>query len=138
MSAADDIVAAARAALGTPFRHQGRIPGVALDCAGLAIISAQAAGIDVIDQSGYPRRAGGAMLEDALDSQPALERVREAPQLGDILLMRFEGDPQHLGICAGKTIIHSWATMRRVVEHDITADWLRRIMRVYRVRADHG
>lgn len=138
MSAADAIVAAARAALGTPFRHQGRLPGTALDCAGLALTSAQAAGIAVLDQAGYPRRAGGAMLEAALDGQPALERVTDAPQAGDILLMRFEGDPQHLAVCAGSTVIHAWATLRRVVEHDLTDEWRRRIVRVYRVRGEHG
>ena len=37
-----DIIAIARACLGTPFRHQGRIPGVALDCAGLVVAVAAA------------------------------------------------------------------------------------------------
>ncbi|MBK8745664.1 MAG: peptidase P60, partial [Propionivibrio sp.] len=38
------ILAAARACIGTPFVHQGRIPGLALDCAGLVVAVAQAIG----------------------------------------------------------------------------------------------
>jgi cell wall-associated NlpC family hydrolase len=51
----DDIIAAARRAVGTPFRHQGRTPGVALDCAGLALYVAAENGVDTIDHEGYPR-----------------------------------------------------------------------------------
>ena len=40
---ANGIIASARACLGTPFLHQGRIPGVALDCAGLVGIIADSA-----------------------------------------------------------------------------------------------
>jgi len=50
---ADEILAAARACLGTPFLHQGRIPGVALDCAGLVVAVAQAIGADYVDRTGY-------------------------------------------------------------------------------------
>jgi hypothetical protein len=38
------IVAAVRACIGTRFRSQGRVPGLALDCVGVALVAAQAAG----------------------------------------------------------------------------------------------
>ena len=35
MIARADIVAAARSLIGTPFRHQARLPGVGIDCLNL-------------------------------------------------------------------------------------------------------
>ncbi|MBK7357570.1 NlpC/P60 family protein [Propionivibrio sp.] len=103
---ADDIINAARACLGTPFRHQGRIPGVALDCAGLVVAVAKAIGADYNDVAGYGRTPYGGMLESCLCSQPGLDISSKADrQPGDILLIRFSGDPQHLAIFTGETII---------------------------------
>lgn len=135
MTRAELMIAAAREAVGTQFRHQGRTVGQGIDCAGLVVHAAQAAGVDVLDQSAYSRRAGGAMLEAALDAQPMLERVAGSPQAGDILLMRFEGgDPCHLSVCAGSTMIHAWAIARKVCEHDLSQEWKNRVVRIYRVR----
>ena len=126
-----DIIAAARSCLGTPFVHQGRIPGVALDCAGLVIAVAQAVGADYCDVQGYSRTPSRQQLERALDDQPCLMRVTDR-QPGDVLLMRFAGDPQHLAIYAGGTIIHSYEGVGQVCEHDLDAAWSARIRRVYR------
>ena len=131
----DDILQAARACLGTPFRHQGRIPHVALDCAGLVIAVAQAIGAEYIDQTGYSRSPSGGLLEAALDDQPGIMRIAPADRApGDLLLMRFSGDPQHLAILTGPTIIHAWEAPGLVCEHDLTDLWGRRIVRVYRFK----
>lgn len=133
MSIAEQIVAAARAAIGTPFRHQGRIAGRGLDCAGLAIHCAQQAGIEVYDESGYPRQPGGGRLEAAFAKQPGLMRVPVNDlQDGDILLMTFEGQPQHVAIVAGINIIHAYEPTGKVVEHGLTKFWRSRIVRAYR------
>lgn len=137
-----DIVAAARAEIGTPFRHQGRTPGWALDCAGLVVTVAAALGADYIDQQGYSRHPSDGLLEAAMDGQPCLERVALADmQAGDVLLMRFAGDPQHLAIFAGfneqgqsETIIHAEIKARKVCEHRLSDEWRGRIVRVYRFR----
>ena len=127
----DDIITAARACLGTPFRHLGRIPGKALDCAGLAVSVALALGLEVDDREAYGRTPANGLLETMLDAQPGLGRVFRAPQEGDLLLMRFTGDPQHLAICAGDTIIHAWMTVGKVAEHRFTDQWKARVVRVY-------
>lgn len=126
-----DLVNAARAAIDTPFRHQGRAAGSGMDCAGLLVHVAAAAGIPHLDMAAYGRRPKGGMLEQMLDSQPGLRRVFRAPQAGDLLLMRFTGEPQHLAICAGETIIHAWQTVGKVVEHRFTDLWQSRVVRVY-------
>jgi len=50
------------------------------------------------------------------------------------LLMRFMGDPQHLAIYAGETIIHAFAAGRKVCEHRLDDVWRARIVRIYRFR----
>lgn len=130
----DSIISIARSAIKTPFVHQGRIAGKALDCAGLVIYVAKELNLEYIDAATYSRNPTDSLLEDALDRQPCLERVVGEPQAGNILLMRFTGDPQHLGIYTGKTLIHAWQPPGQVCEHDLTPIWRRRIVRTYRFR----
>lgn len=129
---ADEIIAAARAEIDTPFVHQGRLPGRALDCAGLCVIVARH-WHDVAEPAAYSRSPSGGQLESWLERQNFLERAA-TPQTGDILLMRFTGEPQHLAIFTGVNIIHSYQASGRVVEHILDAKWRRRIVRVYRFK----
>lgn len=133
---ADDILAAARQCLGTPFRHQGRLLGFGLDCAGVAIHVARQIGAGHLDVSGYGRTPANGQLEQSLDAQPCLERVSRVDDraAGDLLLMRFAGDPQHLAITAGDTIIHAYESVGRCCEHRLSSVWAARIVRVYRFR----
>lgn len=132
---AEQILSAARACLDTPFRHQGRIPGVGLDCAGLIVAVAQAIGADYQDQPGYGRSPSNGLLQQALNDQACLDRVALADrQPGDVLLMRFATEPQHLAIFAGETIIHSYLHVMKVCEHRLSSVWLARIVAVYRFR----
>ena len=128
-----DIVEAARETLGTPFRHQGRLLGEGLDCAGMVVYAARRAGYDVFDIEGYGPNPANGQLEDALDMQTCLYQVpvpmRES---GDLLLLRFLGEPQHLAICAGSTMIHAYLPSGKCCEHDIDTKWAIRIVRVYR------
>ncbi len=130
---ADDIVAAARACIGTPFVHQGRIPGVALDCAGLVVAVAESVGVEYADHAGYGRNPANGLLESVLDVQPFLTRVFDRKP-GDVLLMRFAGEPQHLAIFTGDNIIHSYESVGKVCEHRMADVWAVRIVRVYRFK----
>lgn len=130
---AEDLISAARAMLGTPFHHQGRAPGVGLDCAGLLVVACQQQGVACEDMGGYGRQPRDGMLESMLDRQPCLERVPLEPlQAGDVLLMRFRTEPQHLALFAGATVIHAYESAGGVVEHVLDDAWRRRIVRVYR------
>ena len=132
---ADDIINAARQCLGTPFRHQGRLLGFGLDCAGVAVHVARQIGVGHLDVSGYSRTPSNGQLEQSLDAQPCLERVALADRVaGDLFLMRFASDPQHLAICAGETIIHAYETVGQCCEHRLSSTWEARIVRVYRFR----
>jgi cell wall-associated NlpC family hydrolase len=129
----DDIIAAARECIGTPFWHQGRRVGIGLDCAGVAIHVAQKIGIDHFDVAGYGRTPADGQLERTLEDQPGLQRIMlNNRQPGDLLLMRFVSDPQHLAICAGDTIIHAYESVGTCCEHRLSSMWAARIVRVYR------
>ena len=128
------ILAAARGAIGTPFRHQGRIAGRALDCAGLAIHVAREIGAEYVDVPAYGRSPSRGMLQAALDAQPCLCVVPDR-QPGDILLMRFAGEPQHLALITDTdTIVHAYANVGQVCEQRLAQVWAARIVRVYRFR----
>lgn len=142
---ADDIITAARTALGTPFRHQGRIAGRGLDCAGLLIHVGRTLGVDHHDRSGYARLPTNGQLEEALEEHVEMGVLYRIPasdvRAGDLVLMQFEGEnaARHLGLCAGDTLIHSWAIARKVCEHDFDAAWKRRVVRAFRfVELEHG
>lgn len=127
-----DIVAAAHAQIGTPFVHQGRIPGKALDCAGLLVTVAAAIGAEYVDVAGYSRIPTG-VLAGVMESQPCLVRIKVAEATaGDVLVMRFAKDPQHLAVLAGDTIIHSHAAVRMCCEHAFDDTWRRRVVTAWR------
>ena len=131
MNENERMIAAARACLGTPFHHQGRAPGVGLDCIGLVIVALRAVGITVRDRADYGRRPDGKSLVAALQEHGA-KQVAEI-NAGDILLFRYDGQPQHVALATGAdTMIHSFAPAGKVVETNIGSYWKRRLTGVYR------
>lgn len=136
---ADDIIILARSAIGTPFRHQGRDVGKGLDCAGLLTHILRELGIDHKDRTGYARMPSGGQIETALEDHVSIGVIYRIQlsemQLGDFVLMKFEGEnaSRHLGVCAGNTLIHAWAIARKVCEHDFDDMWKRRVTRAYRL-----
>lgn len=129
----DDLIAAARECLGTPFRHQGRLVGVGLDCVGVVVHALQAVGIDVIDQRGYGDVPSNGLLESAIEQQPTLVRVTTIMP-GDILLMRMLGQPTHVALFTGDTIIHAYDAIGKCCQHRLDARWASRVVRIYRVK----
>jgi hypothetical protein len=56
---------------------------------------------------------------------------------GDIALMAFEGEPSHVGIITdypdgGFALLHTFAQMKKVVEHRMDAQWLGYIAEIFR------
>lgn len=129
MSSRAEIVAEARSWIGTPFRHQATLKNVGVDCAGLVRGTAVNTGCLQADYRHLPRAAefldyarspdGIAMLEAC---EMYMVRIsQDAMQPGDAILLRFEKDPQHLGILGdyrhgGLSIIHAASNAGRVIE----------------------
>lgn len=130
---ADEIIATARECLDTPFVHQGRIVGKALDCAGVVVHVFNRFGYHVAQPQSYSRLPNNAMLEYWADRQTFLKR-ETTPQAGDILLMYFTGEPQHVAVFTGENLIHAYESIGRTVEHRMDDKWRKRIVRAYRFR----
>lgn len=135
------IVAAARAFIDAPFVHQGR-GNEGLDCVGLPICVARALGLVApdFDVTGYPRQPDGLTLLHLCDRY--MTRIyRPDMQPGDVIAIRFEQLPQHLGIVGdyrhgGLSMIHALGTpdgKGKVVEHHLNAPLMRRFVAAFRL-----
>ena len=84
-------------------------------------------GLRVDDVPDYGRLPDSARLRSELVRQ----LVRQdgcSQQPGDVLWMRFDRNPIHVGIANDKGgIIHAYAGQRRVVEHRLDAEWMARV-----------
>lgn len=126
------MAAAARGCLGTPFHHQGRVPGQGMDCVGLVVVALRAVGVTVRDRTDYTLRPDGVSLEAALRAHGA--RPVAGIAAGDVLLFRFDGQPQHVALAvAGDRMVHAYAPAGRVVETVIGPPWRRRLLAVFRM-----
>lgn len=139
MTTGADVLAEARRWLETPFQHQGRLLGVAVDCAGVVTETARALGLPTCDVCDYSRQPDGSTLKALCDAH--MDPVASGGvQVGDVLLMRLARDPQHLAIVAAvegerpTALIHAYQEVGKVVEHSLDGRWRRRIVRTYRMR----
>jgi NlpC/P60 family putative phage cell wall peptidase len=127
----EQILAAARAWLGTPWRHQGRLKGVAVDCGGLITGVGRELGLLDFDTRAYGRIPDGQQLRALCEQHLVCKSIPEAAP-GDVLLMRFTRHPQHLAIVGDLgqpfSLIHAYADAGFCIEHGADSKWLRRIV----------
>ncbi len=118
---AGEIVAAARGCLGTRFRAQGRLPGTALDCVGVALVAAQAAGC----RPAVPVYALGGDHEARLDAVVAALGCRRlaAAEPGDLVVLAPAPNRRHLAIATPAGLVHAHAGLGRVVEGPRDPAW---------------
>jgi cell wall-associated NlpC family hydrolase len=131
-----EFIATARSYLGTPFHHQGRLPNVGLDCAGVVVCALQANNYTVEDKRGYGRIPSQGIFSIAVESQCDLI-AQEEVQVGDLMMFAFRDEPQHIAIVSGLNptmLIHGYQTVNRVVENDLDATWVERLRGCYRLR----
>lgn len=127
------IIDAARGLLGTPWQHQGRQPGIGIDCAGVILYVLGLNGFDY-EVSGYPRQPDGTLTTHA---EACLTRIpKEAAQPGDVLIFRVKREPQHIALLTDKGILHSYerggGELSKVVEHGLTDSWRKHIVAAYK------
>lgn len=133
---------AARAYIGTRFRHRGRNKK-GLDCAGLVKLAYADCGFDAPDFLLYgaePHRDGLTKHVTAALGEPVLVApVNHADLLpDDVLVIAFDHEPHHLAIVGSHnygdqqalTMIHACGWNKRVLEQRLTPDV--RITHVYR------
>lgn len=127
-----------RTQLGVKWQHQGRLPGVALDCAGLVVWAARECGVPAADLVTYERRPDANVLLAYIEKSGLSMVSKSNLEIGDLLVMQYDGNPQHLAVVTDITpdghisIIHAAALARKVVEHLLTDDWRDKVVYVYR------
>jgi cell wall-associated NlpC family hydrolase len=137
-----DIVAEARAWLKTPYMHQQRMKGIGVDCAGLVIGVARNLGMVAadFDVNGYSRQPDGFSL--MAHCERWMRRIdRDEMQLGDVIVTRYDADPNHFGILAdylhgGLSVIHALGTRDgrgHVLEHRLDAGTLARFVAAFKL-----
>lgn len=129
---ADEIAGAARAWLGTPYRHQASTLGAGCDCLGLVRGVWRALyGVEPVVLPNYSadwRRAGrdAGLLEAA---EALMQQAVGGPTTGQLVLFRLGRTlaPRHCGIMvAASRFIHAQEGLG-VVEANMTESWRRRV-----------
>ena len=130
MATGQDVIEVAREYLGVRWHHQGR-NCVGIDCIGLVFAVAHRLGLSTYHTADYGRLPDGQCLRRLLAEHMDFTIVT---QPGDVLLMRIEKQPQHVGIMTDIGIIHAYVQARKVVEHRIDDVWRDRIIAAYAFR----
>lgn len=138
-------ISLAREWVGTPFRYQGRLKGVGVDCVGLILgVGIETGAVDpgyslpFYEPEGDPELIASQILNHATE----IDVADVAP--GDIAALSFDGAaPRHLafvGDCpeadSGISLIHAYSPAGKVVEQPAYAREKRRIKKAWRVQWD--
>lgn len=119
----------------TKFRHMGRTPETGMDCAGLAQWSMKQIGRDVWDMDAYGREPHKDGLRKAMVRNLG-EPVSDM-RPGDVVLMRFQGEPKHVAILGDYpggllSVIHTYGPAKRVIEQRLDASLPFEVVEVFR------
>jgi hypothetical protein len=134
VTAAQDFVAAARSLVGTPWRHRGR-GRRGIDCVGLVVVSARAAGLKLDDATHYGRYPWDDRLRKELQANFG-DPVAE-PQVGDVALICWNKlEPSHVAIFGdylygGLSLIHC-ENLSGCIEQSLPRNFADIIVEVYR------
>lgn len=144
MTTVADVQKTARLYVGTPFRHQGRIRDLAIDCVGLVLCVGEDLGL--VDSAGVPfLRADYPDYAAQPTSSFVLEELRRrataklpgAPiEPGDLLAIRIPSLPCHAAVVVDRGgqlyMIHAYDSgPKQCVEHILSAAWRNRAVGVF-------
>jgi NlpC/P60 family putative phage cell wall peptidase len=130
----EEVVAAARSWIGTPFREQQSMRGEGADCVGLGVGVGRDLGHEISVEP-WKQSPDNRRMERECDS-----RLRKVPvaqmQPGDVVLIQTVKEPHHMGILSnyrdGFGIIHALKARGKVVEHRLDSRWHKSIVAAYR------
>ncbi len=135
MTTREEVVATARAWIGTPFREQCHMRGEGADCVGYIRgvadeIGDLPAGFNIVYKQAPDRRRMQRECDKVL--RPVLV---EQMQPGDVVLIQTVKEPHHMGILVdyrdGFGIVHALKARGKVVEHRLDSKWRKSIVAAY-------
>lgn len=129
-----------RTYVGTPFEHQGRVPGPrgGIDCVGLIVCGWRELGHYIRDFRAYGRDSDPTLL--LMYVREFFDTVPLGAQQQDDAMLFWELDParpQHAVVFTGKTLIHAFdrrATKGRVREERLMPTRMAKLHSVWRFR----
>lgn len=129
----------AREFIGTPFRHQGRLPGRGLDCVGLVVCAATAFGVQIDDVTDYRRTPDWTRFKGEFEKNGMnLGNRYEDAVPGTVVLLREGRWQTHCAVVGEqdgeRTLIHAFILRNKVVEERFSQDWRERIQGVFLMR----
>lgn len=120
MATGRDVVDEARSWVGAPFRHQGRSRH-GVDCVGLIIVVLQE--LKLIEKNfeiiNYGRLPSGELIKRAMQHCTPLPR----PCAGSMCVIAWTRLAAHVAIATPDTLIHSYESVGKVVEHGYRGRW---------------
>lgn len=119
------------------FRHMGRDAITGMDCAGMPLWIAETMGKPTVDLPAYGREPHKDGLRDALNANLGAPIPLIQLRPSDVVLMRFAGDPRHVGILgdypeSGLSLIHIHSTLKFAAEHRLDDSWRKNIVAGWR------
>jgi cell wall-associated NlpC family hydrolase len=143
------VVDAARKWIDTPFAHQGRVRGRAVDCLGLVLCVLEEVGAmgasstseswtRLPEYTQYGREPGKGKVYAGCVKHAKLKPFSEAKP-GDILSLRAPSEPCHVAFVSSKQgdtlyIIHAYNGGKKAcVEHILDKLWLQRVAGVFEI-----
>ena len=124
-----EVVEEARTWIDTPFKDQGYMKGLGVDCIGLIKGLARDLNLckkDIVHMADFTMPYG--KMPNRSIILPALNRHlvpigRDELDIADIILYLGKHEPQHLAIKTDLGIIHSYQPFGAVKEHGMTGEW---------------
>lgn len=117
-----DVVAAVRACVGTRFRSQGRTPGLGLDCVGVALVAARAAGLGQVIVPAYALGGDHEASVESILAVSGCDRIAAA-EPGDILVLAPQRRQRHLAVVTSFGVVQAHAGLGRVIEGPVDDGW---------------
>lgn len=127
----EQVVAAARRYMDVPWVHQGRSM-LGVDCIGLHVCPARDLGTTAFDITDYGILADGYRLRRVLQEQCGAPHPIARMRPADIILMRFRLLPHHIAMATNTGMLHSSASVGRVVETSINRRLRSMMIEAYR------
>lgn len=115
------VVDEARTWVGVRYLHQGR-SRLGIDCIGLVLEIGKALELlpPELDDTNYSRLPTSGRLLEEISARCS---VAPRAEPGTLVVISWSRDPYHVAICTGPTLIHSNATIGKVVEHGYRHPW---------------
>lgn len=133
----EEIVRVARSYINVPFKHQGRRKDDGVDCVGLLTCVVYDVGLGNVEITDYKTQPDPIRFHE-LTKEHLVPVIFKKLLPADVLTFAIKGVEQHFGLLVQieptMRFVHSYQTVGRCVEQELTAAWRRHVRGCYRLK----